>query len=113
MNPFWRNTRTEKHRPEGDPLSTDPPPPVTGRRDEGPREIVCAGCGCRIARNGDILSTGDTYKKHLKHEQVLEAKDREIEKLSRELNDAKEEITRLKGSEGPKNRQGFALVTKK
>lgn len=79
-----------------DPLETDTTIVVPPVRNEGPREIVCGGCGCRIAKNGDILSTGDTYKKFLKHDTVLEAKDREIEKLSRELADAREEISRLK-----------------
>jgi hypothetical protein len=101
MNRFWRNTRLEKHFPD-DPLNTDPPatPPAQ------PREIVCAACGCKIARSGEILSTGETYKKFLKHEQTIEGKDREISALNAELTRVKEEVTALNAKLGAGSSSG-------
>jgi hypothetical protein len=90
-NKFWRNTRTEKHRPD-DPLNTDPPTPPPAQ----PRDIICGACGCKIARSGEILKTGDAYKGFLKHEQTIEAKDREIAALTAETTALKQEISTLK-----------------
>jgi len=94
MNPFWRNTRTEKHRP--DPLDTTVPPPPPPQ----PREIVCSACGCKIARSGEVLSTGDTYKNFLKHEQTIEGKDREITRLTAELAEEKRKVSELSAQLG-------------
>jgi hypothetical protein len=96
MNRFWRNTRTEKHRPD-DPLATDPPTPGTPAR-EVQRDIICSACGCKLARNGEIVATGDNYKKFLKHESALEKKDEEINRLQAELTAVKQERDALKGS---------------
>jgi hypothetical protein len=98
MNRFWRNTRTEKHRPDPDPLGTDPPAPAPAAGNPPPREIVCSACGCKLARNGEIVATGDTYKKFLKHDSVIEQKDAEIARLERELTAVKQERDALKGS---------------
>lgn len=94
MNRFWRNTRFEKHRPD-DPLATDPPrndPPA------GPRDITCGACGCKIARSGEILKTGDAYKSFLKHEQTIEEKDREIARLTAELAEEKRKLEALRAA---------------
>jgi hypothetical protein len=90
LNLFWKNTRLEKHRPD-DPLNTDPPaaPPT------GPHNTICGACGCKIARSGEILATGETYKKFLKHEQTLEKKDREIEAANTEITRLKAEVAAL------------------
>jgi hypothetical protein len=79
-----------------DPLNTDPQstPP------SGPRDTICGACGCKIARSGEILATGETYKKFLKHEQTIEAKDREIEKLNAEITRLNSEMAALKASMG-------------
>jgi hypothetical protein len=92
-NPFWRNTRTEKHHPD-DPLNTDPP--STPSAPAPPRDIVCGACGCKIARSGEILKTGETYKQFLKHEQTIESKDREIASLTAEVVALKQEVSTLK-----------------
>lgn len=95
-NPFWRNTRLEKH--ENDPLNTDPPAvPATA---VPPRDITCGACGCKIARSGEILKTGETYKQFLKHEQTIEAKDREIAALTAKVAELTAENTALKSSGG-------------
>jgi hypothetical protein len=88
-----------------DPLSTDPPvrPPTP---PDGPRVTICQACGCELARNGEILSTGEKYKKFLKHEQTLDEKDREISKLQSELAESKRELDALKQSSGG-TRQGY------
>jgi hypothetical protein len=100
MNRFWRNTRTEKHRPDGDPLSSDPPRNDPPRNDPPPREIVCSACGCKLARNGEIVATGDTYKKFLKHDRIIEEKDTEIARLQAELTAVKQERDALKANSG-------------
>jgi len=96
VNRFWRNTRTEKHRPD-DPLGTDPP-----RNDppSGPRDITCGACGCKIARSGEILKTGETYKAFLKHEQTIEEKDREIARLAAEVAEEKRKNEALRAAQG-------------
>jgi hypothetical protein len=92
---FWRNTRTEKH--VDDPLATDPPrndppsPPVQ-------RDIVCSACGCKLARNGEIVATGENYKKFLKHDREMELKNEEIARLQSELTAVKQERDALRGS---------------
>jgi hypothetical protein len=93
---FWRNTRLEKHN---DPLNTDPPTPPA----QGPRETICGACGCRIARNGEILSTGETYKRFLQHEQTIEAKDREIARMTSEITALKEKISALEAQAGERH----------
>jgi hypothetical protein len=85
--------------PENDPLNTDPPqPPV-----QGPRETICGACGCRIARNGEILSTGETYKRFLKHEVTIEEKDREIARMASEIASLKDELTALRAEAGERH----------
>lgn len=86
-----------------DPLDTGGGAPVVVvPRNDGPREFVCGACGCKLARNGEILATGDTYKKFLKHDQILEEKDREISSLQAENNRLKEDLTKAteRGSGG-------------
>jgi|SRR5208283_3925432 len=80
-----------------DPLDTAVPPivPPSGRE---PREIVCQGCGCKLARNGDVLAVGEQHKKNLKHEDTLEKKDAEIARLQGELGEVKRQLDELKGS---------------
>lgn len=83
-----------------DPLNTDPnnPPRRDPPPDNAPRKIVCSACGCELARNGEIVATGETYKKFLKHDRDMEKKDEEIARLQSELTKAKDEIAALKGS---------------
>lgn len=95
---FWRNTRTEKHRPD-DPLDTNNPP-TPSPTPTLPRDTTCGACGCRLARSGEILATGENYKKFLKHEQIVEGKDREIAKLQADLAEMTRERDALKGSGG-------------
>ena len=82
-----------------DPLNTGGTPPAVVRNE--PREFVCGACGCRLARNGEILSTGDAYKKFLKHDQVLEEKDREITSLQAEVNHLKDELRKATETGSP------------
>jgi hypothetical protein len=93
FNPFWRNTKTEKHH-QADPLNTDPPSAVPA----GPKEIICTACGCKLARNGEVISTGENYKKFLKHETTVEEKDREISRINTELAEVKRERDALKAA---------------
>jgi hypothetical protein len=79
-----------------DPLNTDSNSlPPSGNP---PRDIICGACGCKIARSGEILRTGETYKQFLKHEQTIEGKDREISALNAEVARLKEELNALKDS---------------
>jgi hypothetical protein len=61
LNPFWRNTRTEKHHP--DPL--DPPTPPTPPTPEvrSSRSCTCGFCDAVLAPNGDVLRMGARSKK--------------------------------------------------
>lgn len=95
-NPFWRNTRLEKH--ENDPLDTNPPPPPPAPGQ--PSELVCRACDCRLARSGAVLDTGERYKKFLKSEQIIEEKEREISRLNTELIAVKSERDALKAAQG-------------
>ena len=81
-----------------DPLDTDTPPVVPPVRES--REIVCGGCGCRLARNGDVLAVGEHHKKYLKHEDAIEKKDAEIARLQGELGETKRKLDELTGSGG-------------
>lgn len=79
-----------------DPLDTNPPATSPAQ----PRDIVCGACGCKIARSGEILRTGETYKSFLKHEQTIEGKDREIAALAAEVTALKNEVSTLKQAQG-------------
>jgi hypothetical protein len=81
---------------DGDPLETVVVTPATPAQ---PRDIVCGACGCKIARSGEILRTGETYKAFLKHEQTIEQKDREIASLTSEVNALKSEVSALKAAQ--------------
>ena len=92
INPFWRNTRTEKHHPDGDPLSTDPPvnnpnPPVARRG------CTCEYCGSTLAPSGEVLRMGDKAKEFRRHEDIVDAKDKEITRLNAEIADLKAKLT--------------------
>ena len=96
-NRFWRNTRTEKHRP--DPTNTDDPPPAPPQVPPVQSgNVTCGGCGCKLARNGEIISTGERYKSFLKHDQTVEKKDAEIATLTADNTKLKQRITELEGS---------------
>jgi len=105
FNPFWRNTRLEKHRaagdpPASDPLNTDDPPrPATPVIQPG-RKIVCEFCGCQVTPQGEVMRMGDKAKEFRDHENVVLKKDREIERLNTELAAVRQELEALKRSSG-------------
>lgn len=96
-NPFWRNTRTEKHHADGDPLNTDPPaaPPAA---PPGPKKLVCEFCECQLAPSGEVLRMGEAAKNYRKLGETIEAKDKEIRRLEGELQTVKTERDALKAS---------------
>lgn len=91
-NPFWRNTRTEKHF--ADPVSDPPPTPAPV-----PNKLTCEFCGCELSKNGDVLRRGEAATKFLKHDDVIAEKDREIARLNSELADVKRERDALAASQ--------------
>lgn len=99
MNRFWRNTRTEKHRPDPptDPLNTDTPPAPPPASE---RKCVCEFCGCQLTPRGEVLRMGEAAKNFRKHEEIVERKDKEIANLNRELAEVKQERDALKASSG-------------
>lgn len=110
-NPFWRNTRTEKHRPDppvNDPLNTDPP------RSPAPdvrRKCVCEFCECKLTPQGEIIEMGEKAKRFRNHDNVLEGKDREITRLSAEIAALKVENEQLKGSGRSSHRLGAKVTS--
>jgi hypothetical protein len=99
VNPFWRNTKTEKHRPDSDILD----PPKGERRDPGddddlPRRgktIKCEFCECRLSHNGERISLSDRAR----HLRTLDEEDKkqtsEITRLAEENADLKKRIEDL------------------
>ena len=98
LNPFWRNTKLEKHHP--DPLDTNnppsnPPPDPAPNRSRG---CTCEFCGCQLTGNGEIIKMGDKAKTYRKHDQTIEDRDAEISRLNTENAKLKQENDALKGS---------------
>lgn len=108
-NIFWRNTRTEKHRPD-DPLSTDPPaaPPVNPPISR--RGCVCEFCECTLAPSGEVLKVGDKAKLFRRHDEAIEKKDKEISRLETEVADLKAKLQAATGSPAPSTKRVGALV---
>lgn len=92
-NRFWRNTKTEKHRPDSDPLDTNPialPPPSD-------RKCICEYCGSQLTPRGEVLRMGEKAKELRKLEETLEKRNSEISKLQTEVNELKAKISEMEG----------------
>jgi hypothetical protein len=107
-NPFWRNTRTEKHMPDPlDPPAAPPAPPREERR-EGGRGCVCGFCEAKLAPNGDVLAMSTRAKK-------LRDLDDDNERLRAQVTSLTAEVDRLKAiaappaptGEPPREKKGF------
>lgn len=98
FNRFWRNTRTEKHRPD-DPLNTDPPPASVPPAPASAKKYTCVGCGCVMTADGqDIWHMGEKYKTFQKQAETITKKDEEISRLTSELATVKQELAALRSS---------------
>ena len=109
-NRFWRNTRTEKHHPDADPLDTAPPPAPAPAAS--PKNCVCEFCHCQLTPRGEIIRMGDVAREYRKHDEAIEAKDKEIRRLESELATVKTERDALKsgGSSPASRRVGQAIA---
>lgn len=95
MNHFHRNTRLEKHYPDGDPLNGGDPAPVPRSK-----KITCEFCECSLTPSGEFVglsekakslrSLSDDLKKALSEAETLRAK---ITDLEKELEAAKAKAT--------------------
>lgn len=88
-----------------DPLNTDPTPTP----NPTPRETkcICEYCGCQLTPRGEVMRMGEKAREFRKHEEVVEARDREISRLTgietalrQEIADLKRSATGSGGSEG-------------
>lgn len=72
-----------------DPLDTAPPaaPPSPARR-----QCTCEFCGCYLAPSGEVLRMGDKAKEFRRHEDIVDAKDKEIARLGAEITDLKAKL---------------------
>lgn len=79
-----------------DPLDTSNPPVVPSAASRS--KIVCEFCECQVTPRGEIIFVGEKAKKYRKHEDLLDAKDAEITRLTNEISALKQERDALRGS---------------
>lgn len=89
MNIFWRNTRTEKHRPDDpDPLlSPDVPTAVVPTPEKKSTKNTCAECGAVLLPSGEHSECAVlTHKRHEEEEKkALKEKADLLERENAEL----------------------------
>jgi hypothetical protein len=79
-----------------DPLNTDPNPTPTPT----PRETKCRCefCECELTPRGEVMRMGAKAREFRKHEEIVEARDREISRLTTLETALRQEIADLKKS---------------
>lgn len=113
INPFWRNTRTEKHHP--DPLDTGGNPPAPPASD--PPEtayVLCGFCKCELTKGdkkhvgGDIVRMSDDARAYRDQKERWATDktefERQIAELRQQVSAKDAEIAALKESKGTKSR---------
>jgi len=82
--------------PVADPLNTDSSPPSAPSVPR--RGCTCEYCECKLAPSGEVLSMGEKAKGFRKHEEIIEKKDAEIQRLTSELAEMTRERDALRSS---------------
>lgn len=80
-----------------DPLDTAPAPapaPAPAAR----RQCTCEYCGCQLAPSGEVIRMGDKAKEFRRHEDIVDAKDKEISRLNAEIADLKAKLQAAQAS---------------
>lgn len=60
-------------------------PPVRNDEDKRPKSVICDFCGCRLARDGGVLETGDKAKEYRRAEDRIDALQADVARLEGEL----------------------------
>lgn len=114
-SPLGRLLLSPLCRAEGDPLPPsvgDAPDPAPVARARQPERANCEFCECQLTARGEVLKFSDRAKKFRTQNETIERLERELTEARADAQRLKDEVAQLKTSPAsrPSARGGVAVV---